>query len=1016
MQDVYLLRHQPVELTSKIFLKSTIMKKLVKWLLITFASFLVLIILAGILIPIFFKKDIQEAVNKQLANAVNADVSFNIDKVHVTLFKNFPNLTVEVEELGVVNREPFDGEVLFASEKFGVEVNLSDLLFGDQLKVKGVSVYNPIINVKVLKDGRANYDIAMPSSDTIPTKESESTAFSFGIDHWEMVNASIVYDDQSMPYYLEIKGLNHQGSGDFNQNNFDLTTYTTADSVTTSYDGMEFLTNKRAEIDAVIQISENFSKYTFKKNKAKVNDFAMSFDGWFKMNENDFGMDISYNSPENSFKSLLSLVPGMYTSSFDGIETKGDLSFNGFVRGTYSDNQMPAFSVAMLVKDAMFKYPDLPTAVTNINLDLLVNNEDGILDNTSIDLKTLHLDFGSNPFDASLLIENLKDYRMKAQLATQLNLAELTKMFPIDGIELRGTFAAKLTAQGVYDSINKTIPTVNATLSLVNGFVKSADFPLPLENVRFASTLKNTSGKMAETFVAVKDFGLVLDGEKFAADMTLQNLDNYTWDVQAKGGVDLEKMTKIFPLEGMSMVGKVIADIRTQGMMSDVDAERYDKLPTSGTISLSDFKYSSKDLAYALAISQAAMSFDPKKIELTSTIGTIGKSDFALSGSLSNYMAYIFGKNEVIKGSLDFTSTLLDLNEFMVETEPETVSDSSTFGVIPIPENIDFILRSKVGTAKIMDYTLSSAKGDVVLKDGIANLNGLTFVMLGGTFGVDGTYTAKDINHPTYDLSLKIDKLSIQESANSFSIVKTFAPVAGLVNGTFSTDFKIKGELTQEMMPDMATVNASGLIRIAQAALKDSKLVSGITALTKLDNTSDVTLRDVLMSATIKDGRLSVKPFDVSLGNYKTTIVGSSGLDGSIDYVFKMNVPASKLSNQVAGFASKYTGSSADPNRPIPLTIGVGGKYNDPKTTLILDEQREQAKAAVTTAAKEEATKKVTELAKGTEAEKLVNAVLGGEKKASDSTKSTTVKEDLTKKAQEEAAKKIKSLLKKKKN
>ena len=997
------------------------MKKIVKWSLIGLGSILALIVAAAILVPIIFKKDIQEAIDKQLANAVNAEVVFDIDKLNITLFKNFPNLTVEVESLGVINREPFAGEVLFATEKFGVEVNLANILFGDQLKVKGISIYRPLVNVKVLADGRANYDIAIPSTDTATVEEGEASAFSFGIDHWEIVEATVVYDDQTMPYSLKIKGLNHNGSGDFSQDVFDLKTYTTADTITTSYDGVEYLTDKRAEIDAVIQISEEFSKYTFKENKVKLNDFAMSFDGWFKMNENDFGMDIAFKSPENTFKSLLSLVPGIYTKDFSGIETSGDLAFGGFVKGTYNDTQMPAFNVALLVKDAMFKYPDLPTAVNNINLDMLVDNKDGVIENTLVDIKKFHMDFGSNPIDASLLIENLRDYRMKANLAAKLNLAELTSMFPIEGLEMKGSFVAAVKAEGVYDSINKIIPVVDATMSLTNGYVKSSEFPLPIESLGFSSSIKNTSGKMAETFINVKDLGLVLDGEKFTSDMTLQNLDNYTWDVKAAGGIDLEKITKIFPLEGMTLAGKVVADIRTQGKMSDLDAERYDKLPTSGKASLKDFKYTSKDLPYAVTIAQSGMVFDPKKIELTNTTGTIGKSDFTVTGAVSNYLGYVFGENETIKGNVDFASTMLDLNEFMAETETAetTETDTASFGVIPIPENIDFVLHSTVATTKMMDYVITNAKGDIILKEGIANMKGLTFNLLGGAFGVDGSYNAKDINHPQYDLALKIDKLSIQESANSFSMVKTYAPIAGLVNGDFSTDFKIKGELTQEMMPNMATVNGAGLIKIAKATLKDSKLVSGVTSLTKLDNTSEVTMKDVLMSASIKDGRMSVQPFDVSMGTYKTTVAGSTGLDGSIDYTLKMDVPANKLSSSLTSFTNKYTGSTTDPNKPVPVTIGVGGNYANPTTKLVMTEQKEQAKEAATAAAKEEATKQATELAKGTEAEELVNSILGGDKKTTgtDTTKAAkTPAEDVTKKVQDEAAKKIQNLLKKKKN
>ncbi len=92
------------------------------------------------------------------------------------------------------------------------------------------------------------------------------------------------------------------------------------------------------------------------------------------------------------------------------------------------------------------------------------------------------------------------------------------------------------------------------------------------------------------------------------------------------------------------------------------------------------------------------------------------------------------------------------------------------------------------------------------------------------------------------------------------------------------------------MMPKMGTIIA-GLIKIAQASLTQSKLISGVTSLTKLDDTDNVTLKDVLMSASIDNGRFNVKPFDVKFGSYATNIAGSTGLNGSIDYTLKMNVP-----------------------------------------------------------------------------------------------------------------------------
>ena len=203
--------------------------KIVKRVLIVLGAVLVLLVAAAIIIPIVFKDDIKAAIDKEIAKTVNADVLFDVDNFSLTVFKNFPNATVEIKELGVFNRAPFEGVPLFVMQELDVEVNLKTILFGDELRVKGITLVEPEINIKVLQDGRANYDITFPSTDTVAEEAPDTTKFSFGIDHWEIVDGNVIYDDATLPYLLKITGLNHTGSGDFTSDVFDLRTSTVAD-------------------------------------------------------------------------------------------------------------------------------------------------------------------------------------------------------------------------------------------------------------------------------------------------------------------------------------------------------------------------------------------------------------------------------------------------------------------------------------------------------------------------------------------------------------------------------------------------------------------------------------------------------------------------------------------------------------------------------------------------------------------------------------------------------------------
>ncbi len=989
-----------------------------KKVIIGFLILLVVLIASAVVLPVIFKDDIKAAIDKELANSVNADVVFDVDDFSLSIFSNFPNITASMKNLGVINRAPFEGEILFAAEEFNVEINLSSLLFGDTPGIKGITLVRPVINIKVLADGAANYDIAIPSDETEEVTEEGSGEFSFKIDHWEVIDGEFVYDDLTIPYYMKLVGLDHSGSGDFTQDVFDLTTNSHADSVFVGYDGDMYIEGKSADIEAVISISDDISKYTFKENKAKINDFALSFDGWFFMGADYYDMDITYGAVDNTFKSLLSLIPGMYTADFKDLEAAGNLSFNGMVKGKYTDTDMPAFNVSMLVENGMFKYPDLPTAVENIALDMTIDNKDGIIDNTSIDIKNFHMDLGKNPVDAKMSIANLTNYKTKANIKATLDLSELNKMFPVDGLDMKGKFALDMNAEGTYDSTLKTMPTLAGTMSLNNGYFKSVEFPLPIEDLHFNTSLENKSGLMKDFIARITNFAMVLDGESFNADVLFKNLDNYQWDIKAGGGIDLAKITSIFPLEGMELAGHIVANLETKGDMAAVDAEKYDQLPTSGNMTIENFSYKDVTLPYDVKISKAEASFNPQKLNLTSFNATVGKSDMQMNGQVNNYIGYIFHENELLSGTFNFNSNLLDLNELMPESEEteETSSDTTSYSVIPVPKNIDFVLNSTIKQLKFMDLDIDNASGEIIIRDGIVNMNDLKFKMLGGSFLMAGSYDTQDPKDPKYNYKLKIDELGIKESFQAFSIVKILAPVAEVMNGKISTDFSISGGLKDNFMPKLETITGSGLLKVIQASLGDSQILSGLSTVTKLDDTKSVSLKDVVMKASVSDGKLKVSPFDVKIGEYAGTVEGQTGIDGSVAYNIKMDVPAGKFGSQLTSLTSQLGMGEVKEDSMIPLNIGMGGTVKAPKFQLMGSGQKQEVKEVLADKAKEEvkdASKDaIKNLTQGTEAGNVVQSLLGNKK---DSTATDSTKADIKQQVEDKAKDAVKNLLKKKK-
>ena len=298
---------------------------------------------------------------------------------------------------------------------------------------------------------------------------------------------------------------------------------------------------------------------------------------------------------------------------------------------------------------------------------------------------------------------------------------------------------------------------------------------------------------------------------------------------------------------------------------------------------VNDFYYADKDYPQGVRINEASANFSPKTINLTKMDARLGKSPVQANGTLTNYMAFLLSEEDTnLIGNLSVYSSNFDVNEWMTEAESVT-EDTTSLQVIALPENIDFTMSVKADKILYDNLTLNNAEGKVWVKDAVLKLEGFKTDMLGGSLVFDGSYNAKDITKPAFDMTLDISKLGVQDAFKSFVTVQTFAPIAQHVTGVFSTKFSFSGLLGQDMMPVLSSLDGSGLIRLAETALKDSPLVKGITSLTKLEDTSTISLKPMNITARIEDGMLNIPPFELKLWDYPAKIQGSTGFDGRIN-------------------------------------------------------------------------------------------------------------------------------------
>lgn len=910
------------------------------------SGILAVLLLAMVLIPMLFKDQIRQAVDKELEGAVNAKIYYNPDKFGLSFFRQFPNLTVSLGEFGIAGIGVFEGDTLVDVRSFDLTINVASL-FGKQITIKKITLDQPVVELLVLSDGTSNWDIALPDTAQAetPEVETEESPFALRIDKWQIKDGKILFNDLQSDMLAIIESLNHTGSGDIGSTLYDLTTNTLIKGLTYEMAGTKYLTKAELEADLILTIDMAASKYTFKENFIRLNDFKIAFEGSVAMPEDStIVLDMNFGAKETQFKNILSLIPGVFMEGFENIKTSGELAFQGNVKGIYKDStQMPAFGMQLQVKDGMFQYPDLPTPVSNIQVDMSMGTTTGQMEQLTVDIRKFHLDLGSNPVEFTLSSEGLMPVTVNAMVAAKVDLEEALKVFPVEGLAMKGLFELNAKANGTYSETS--MPALTATMALSNGYAKSADFPAPIEALQMKAKAGNPTGANSDFIATVDEFSMQLEGERIDAKLDFANLDDYTYNLDIKGSADLEKITKIFPLEGMKLAGKIAADIKTAGKMSDIDAERYDKLPTSGTLSATAFFFESADLPQGFKIDQANMRFDPRQMILENFTGSIGKSDLKLTGFLSNYIGFAMKEGEVIKGKLNFNSKRFDVNEWMTEeggsasgdstVTAATTADTLPMSVVLVPKTIDFILNSSIDKVLYSNMEINNLAGSIKIKDGKVRLENTRMNTLGGNITMDGFYDSYDPAKPSYDFNLKVDKMAIAKAYETFAVIKAMAPIAKGMKGDFSTDFRIKGDLDQTMMPIMPSLTGGGNVQVQQASVSDLKLMNGIADVTKMNDLRELKLHDVLMQAEIRDGRVFLKPFTVQAGSTAMNISGSSGLDQTMDFdILLPNVKTGVVGQAVNAALSGLFGGNAVVSDAVDITLKALGPFSDPRVTI----------------------------------------------------------------------------------
>ena len=794
---------------------------------------LIVPLVALAILPFVFRDRIIARVKAEANSAIEARVNWRDQGL--SIFRDFPNLTLRLDDLSVAGTRRFTGDTLAKVGRLQVVLDLGSVLRnargGGPIVVRSIALERPVLALRVLEDGTANWDITKPTTG----EQKASRPLAVTLRSLDISNATVSLSDQKAELFATVNGYRQSLSGDFAKDLFTIVTRAHADSVSLRFAGIPYLNRVALDVTADVAADMRTKKFTFGKNEVRLNDLRLGFSGSTVLADDRTTLDMAFSAPSTNFRSILSLVPAIYLHDFQTIKTSGAVAVSGNIKGDYGKQAFPSFAVTAKVTNGAFQYPDLPLPARDIALELAIRNPGGNVDSTLVQLDRFHARIGSQAIDGALVLRTpVSDPDVDLRLTGKLDLADVRKTVKLTGVdELTGQIGADVavrTRMSYVDRKQYDRIAARGTIDVRNLALKSADLPHPLaitqaslqltpqraELKSFAGTIGSSDMRLSGYLENLLPFALRGDPLRGSATFASQHFDLNEWQsddslkvIEVPANIDFALQATVAEL----LYGKLTMTNARGGLrVKDQRAtlENFSMNTLGGQIAVSGF-YETTDVTKPkfdvdLAMKEVDIPTAAASLTTVQVLAPVARyargnvsTDLKLSGLLGKDMLPLFNVLDG-RGSLR-------TSELMIQGLPMLIKVADALKI-----------------ERLRSPTLDAVRTSIRIQNGRLNVNpfdvkiGQSSMRVEGSNGIDQSLD--------YTLHLRVPRSELGADANRV--------VAGLISRAGKTgldlqaaevvnlDVKVGGTLTSPtIQTNLGDVVASAGESVKQAAQKE---------------------------------------------------------------------------------------------------------------------------------------------------------------------------------------------------
>ncbi len=292
-------------------------------------------------------------------------------------------------------------------------------------------------------------------------------------------------------------------------------------------------------------------------------------------------------------------------------------------------------------------------------------------------------------------------------------------------------------------------------------------------------------------------------------------------------------------------------------------------------------------LTDTIKIPSIKMDFDPQTFNIKESKLAIDKSDFSLSGTLTNIQSFI-KKDSLLRGNFNFVSKQTDVLKLMTLTSGIGNSDStaqtSSTGPFMVPKGIDFTLHTNINKVLFGNEIAKDITGEIKVNDGVLVLNDVLFTTPASKIQLTAIYKTPYRNYLFAGFDYHMLDVEIESLIKMFPLVDSIMPMLRSFKGKGEFHMAAETYLDSLYKPQIPSLMGVASIKGTNLVLMDGQTFSEIAKKMRFSKKAENKVDSLSAEFSLLRKQINIYPFMIVMDKYKAVIAGRHNMDMSFDY------------------------------------------------------------------------------------------------------------------------------------